>query len=175
MEHQDYLFTIAEVAAAFVGFSMVVGALSSDRPGSRLRRVVIHDVAVIGFIVMGGALAPYALAQTTLATGAVWRITSLGLLVLLAFWIPDIVSPIPGGLRVVLSGAFARQTSRGYQHRRRDNWQQPSVVECYISWAGHGIPLPGGLAFVAPHRNLAFFAGWIPIAKLTRGRQHSVP
>jgi len=85
MEHQDYLFTIAEVAAAFVGFSMVVGALSSDRPGSRLRRVVIHDVAVIGFIVMGGALAPYALAQTTLATDVVWRITSLGLLALWLF------------------------------------------------------------------------------------------
>ena len=82
MEHQDYLFTIAEVAAAFVGFSMVVGALSPDRPGWKLRLAVIHDVAVIGFIVMGGALAPYALAQTTLADGAVWRITSLGLLAL---------------------------------------------------------------------------------------------
>ena len=85
MEHQDYLFTIAEVAAAFVGFSMVVGALSPDRPGSRFRKVVIHDVAVIGFIVMGGALAPYALAQTTLATSAVWRIASLSLLALWLF------------------------------------------------------------------------------------------
>jgi hypothetical protein len=85
MEHQDYLFTIAEVAAAFVGFSMVVGALSPDRPGSRFRLVVIHDVAVIGFIVMGGALAPYALAQTTLATGVVWRIASSGLLALWLF------------------------------------------------------------------------------------------
>ncbi len=163
MEHQDYLFTIAEVAAAFVGFSMVVGALSPDRPGSRLRRVVIHDAAVIGFIVMGGALAPYALAQTTLATGA------------LAFWIPDIVSPIPGGLRIVLSEAFARQVSRGYQHRRRDNWQRPSVVECHISWAGRGNPLPGGLTYVASHCYLAFFVGWIPIARLTHGRQYSVP
>ena len=85
MEHQDYLFTIAEVAAAFVGFSMVVGAISRDGPGSRLRRVAIHDVAVIGFIVMGGALAPYTLAQTTLATGTVWRIASLSLLVLWLF------------------------------------------------------------------------------------------
>ncbi len=85
MEHQDYLFTIAQVAAAFVGFSMVVDALSPDLPGSRLRRVVLHDVAVIGFIVLGGALGPYALAQTTLATGIVWRIASLGLLALWLF------------------------------------------------------------------------------------------
>ncbi len=85
MERQDYLFTIAQVAAAFVGFSMVVDALSPDLPGSRLRRVVFHDVAVIGFIVLGGALAPYALAQTALATGIVWRVANLGLLALWLF------------------------------------------------------------------------------------------
>ena len=85
MEHQDYLFTIAQVAAAFVGFSMVVDALSPDLPGSRFRRVVLHDVAVIGFIVLGGALAPYTLAQTALGIGAVWRAASLGLLALWLF------------------------------------------------------------------------------------------
>ncbi len=175
MEHQDYLFTIAEVAAAFVGFSMVVGALSSDRPwletpkgGDSRRgrdRIYGHGRSV-GSIRTGANDAGH------------WRCLAYyqsGPTGALAFWIPDIVSPIPGGLRVVLSGAFARQTSRVYQHRRRDNWQQPSVVECRSSWAGHGIPLPGGLAFVAPHCNLAFFAGWIPIAKLTHGRRHRVP
>ena len=80
MEHQDFLFTLAEVAAAFVGFSMVVAAISPVVTGSEIRKTVIHDVALIGFIVMGGALAPYALAQTTLAADAVWRIVSLALL-----------------------------------------------------------------------------------------------
>ena len=82
MEHQEYLFTIAQIAAAFVGFSMVVWAVSPEASSSKLRMVALHDVAVIGFIVLGGALAPYVIAQMSIAIGSVWRFASLALLLL---------------------------------------------------------------------------------------------
>jgi hypothetical protein len=81
MEHQDYLLTIAEVAATFVGFSMVVGVIRPDMRSGGLRRSTMYDVALIGFFVVGGALVPYALSAHQLSPSTVWRIASLGLLV----------------------------------------------------------------------------------------------
>ncbi len=78
--HQDYLLTIAEVAAAFVGFSMVVGVLAQGASESQARRMFVRDVAEIGFYALGGALAPYALWSLGIPTGLVWRVSSLGLL-----------------------------------------------------------------------------------------------
>ena len=81
MEHNDYLLAIAEVAATFVGFSMVVGAIRPDVRSSGLRRSTMYDVALIGFFVVGGALVPYALTAHQLSPSTVWRIASLSLLV----------------------------------------------------------------------------------------------
>lgn len=81
MEHQDYLLTLAEVAAAFVGFSMLVGVIGRDSRAHDLRRSLLYDVAQIGFMVIGGALVPYALSSVPISPAATWRIASLMLLV----------------------------------------------------------------------------------------------
>lgn len=79
MEHQDFLVVLAEVAAAFVGFSMIVGALSPKTRHSALRRQFMRDVALIGFFVIGGGLFPYVLSANGLSMAATWRVASLGL------------------------------------------------------------------------------------------------
>jgi len=50
----EILVTVAEVAAAFVGFSMVVGLLSPGSPDSQQRFNAIRDVAEISLITVGG-------------------------------------------------------------------------------------------------------------------------
>ena len=67
MEHQEYLLTVAQVATGFVGFSMLVSAVTPKGEISVLRRRLLYDVAQIGFIVLGGALAPYAFSATDMA------------------------------------------------------------------------------------------------------------
>ncbi len=58
---------------------MVVGAIRPDAEGASLRRSSMFDVALIGFFVVGGSLAPYALAASGISRDALWRIASLGL------------------------------------------------------------------------------------------------
>ena len=85
MEHQDFLVILAEVATAFVGFSMIVGALSPRTRHSALRRQFMGDVALIGFFVIGGGLLPYVLYANGLSMAATWRVTSLALMLV---WLP---------------------------------------------------------------------------------------
>lgn len=43
IEHEGFLFTLAEVSATVIGFSLVVGAI---RPDAGLRRASMYDVAL---------------------------------------------------------------------------------------------------------------------------------
>ena len=81
MEHQEYLLTLAQVASAFVGFSMLISAISPRIESSDVRRSLLYDVAQIGFMVIGGSLVPYAIAATSLSVDSIWRISSVLLLV----------------------------------------------------------------------------------------------
>jgi hypothetical protein len=58
LAYRDVLLTIAQVAAAFVGFSMVVAAIQSRSSHSGARFSAIRDVAEIGLYVIAGALLP---------------------------------------------------------------------------------------------------------------------
>ena len=75
----EILVTIAEVAAAFVGFSMVVGLLSPDSPDSKQRFNAIRDVAEISLIAVGGSLVPLAAELFAVSEPTLWRACSLGL------------------------------------------------------------------------------------------------
>ena len=82
MEHQDLLVIFAEIAAAFVGFSMIVGALGRQTQHSKLRQKFMADVALIGFFVLGGSLLPVVLHANGVSIAALWRVSSLTLLIL---------------------------------------------------------------------------------------------
>jgi len=75
----EILVTVAEVAAAFVGFSMVVGVLRPESPDSDIRFSAIRDVAEIGLITVAGSLAPLAVGLFVISEPTLWRICSLGL------------------------------------------------------------------------------------------------
>lgn len=79
MEHQDYLLTFAEVAAAFAGFSAVVASFVRERETSVLRinhyrtRVMIeYSLCVVIF-----AFLPYLLYILLQSAEQAWRISSL--------------------------------------------------------------------------------------------------
>ncbi len=82
MEHQDLLVIFAEIAAAFVGFSMIVGALGRQTQHSKLRRKFMADVALIGFFVLGGSLLPIVLHANGMNLADIWRVSSLLLLIM---------------------------------------------------------------------------------------------
>ncbi len=75
----EILVTIAEVAAAFVGFSMVVGLLRPESPDAEVRFIAIRDVAEVGLIAIGGSLAPLAAGLFVVSEPVLWRVCSLGL------------------------------------------------------------------------------------------------
>ena len=74
--HQDFLFTLAQISTAFVGFSTLVRSITPDVDEHHIRQGLLQDVAVIGFIVLGGSLLPYILSQLTLSEFQIWRIAS---------------------------------------------------------------------------------------------------
>jgi hypothetical protein len=76
LDHNGLLVVIAEVAAAFVGFSMVVGLLRPSSAGAALRFYSIRDVAEISLIVVAGALLPLASQLFPVSEAATWRICS---------------------------------------------------------------------------------------------------
>ena len=81
MEREDLLFIFAEISAAFVGFSIVVGALGHQTQHSKLRQKLMADVALIGFFVLGGSLLPVVLHANGMSIAAIWRVSSLTLMI----------------------------------------------------------------------------------------------
>lgn len=77
LPHQDFLFTTAEVAAAFVGFSLVVSVFRPESPSEAVRTGSLRDVAEIGLGAIAGSFAPYALRVFELPLETVWRLSSL--------------------------------------------------------------------------------------------------
>ena len=85
--HQSFLFTIAQIATAFVGFSTVVRAITPDIDQFLIRQRLLMDVAVIGFTVVAGALLPYVIGQWNVSESTTWQVSSaLALAASLAGW-----------------------------------------------------------------------------------------
>ena len=87
--HQSFLFTIAQIATAFVGFSTVVRAITPDIDQFLIRQRLLMDVAVIGFTVVAGALLPYVIGQWNVSESTTWQVSSaLALAASLAGFVP---------------------------------------------------------------------------------------
>jgi hypothetical protein len=76
LSHSEILVTLAEVSAAFVGFSIVAGLLRPTSSDAQLRFYAIRDVAEIGLVVVGGSLAPLALQLFSVSDTLLWRLCS---------------------------------------------------------------------------------------------------
>ena len=77
LEHKDLLALIAEVSAAFVGFSMVVGVLRPEQTGEAGRMRSMRAVAETGLIAGGGAVFALVLDSLALPHRWVWRLSGL--------------------------------------------------------------------------------------------------
>jgi len=79
LPHQDFFFTTAEVAAAFVGFSLVVSVFKPESSGEAVRMGSLRDVAELGLSAIAASFLPYVLQQLGLSLDAIWRAASLAL------------------------------------------------------------------------------------------------
>lgn len=77
LPHQEFLFTTAEVAATFVGFSLVVSLIRPQSATESVRVVSLRDVAEISLVGVAASLAPYVLFQFQVSLDGLWRIASL--------------------------------------------------------------------------------------------------
>jgi len=74
LPHQEFLFTTAEVAAAFVGFSLISSIL---RPAGEIQRFLqLRGVAEVSLIVVAGSLLPYVAFQFDVQGEWLWRASS---------------------------------------------------------------------------------------------------
>ena len=73
--HASLLHTIAEVSAAFVGFSLVAGVLGAGS-ADQYRFLSIRDVAEIGLVCLAGSLLPSVLHALSFSPEAAWRLAS---------------------------------------------------------------------------------------------------
>jgi len=83
LEHTDLISLVAEVAATFIGFSLVIGLLQPEDPSAARRLQSMRAVAELALIAAGGALLALALDAFHLIPAHVWRFASA---VLLVFW-----------------------------------------------------------------------------------------
>lgn len=77
LPHQDFLFTTAEVAAAFVGFSLVVSVFRPESKSDVVRMGSLRDVAEIGLGAIAASFAPYVIFHFGVSLEAAWRLSSL--------------------------------------------------------------------------------------------------
>jgi hypothetical protein len=76
LPNQEFLFTLAEVAATFVGFSLIGGILKTGEGPARF--LLMRDVAQISLTAVAGSLLPYVLLQFGLEGETLWRFSSVG-------------------------------------------------------------------------------------------------
>lgn len=124
LAHRDVLLTLAEVAAAFVGFSMIVAALRSQPGPAGARFHSVRDVAEIGIYVVAGSLLPLLIHAFELSSAQVWRYSSA---VVLVVWL--------------LGFAFAqirfRRSEAGFAMLRA--WPFWGVASILLTGCGNGV------------------------------------
>lgn len=100
LPQEALLHTIAEVAAAFVGFSLV-GGLFSEAPREAHRLLSLRAVAFVSLLCLAGALLPSAMAGFAFDQATTWRVASTSLA---AAWIASATWGIRSDLRELRAG-----------------------------------------------------------------------
>jgi hypothetical protein len=80
--HADLLTLIAEVSAAFVGFSLIIGFLQPDQEKARIRARSMQSVAELGIIACFGALIVLVVNSFGVAPEVTWRTGGLATAIL---------------------------------------------------------------------------------------------
>lgn len=103
----EILTLIAEISAAFIGFSMVIGLLRLEGPGVVERVNAMRAVAELALIAGAGALIALLLSVFEVSDSMLWRISSGGTL---ALWLGLHTAAMrrlrSGGVRPFESGTF---------------------------------------------------------------------
>ncbi len=73
MAESDFLSLIAELAAAFMGFSLVVGLLQPDDPAADVKLAAMRGVAELALVAALAALLPLLLEMFELTSSTIWR------------------------------------------------------------------------------------------------------
>lgn len=74
MAESDFLSLIAELAAAFMGFSLVVGLLQPDDPAAGIMLAAMRGVAELALVAVLAALLPLLLEVFELMNSTIWRL-----------------------------------------------------------------------------------------------------
>jgi len=85
LPHENLLTALGEVSAAFVGFSLVVGILSSTRSGTSSQDrsfFSTRDVAELGLLAIAASFLPLTIHAYSVAAESIWQMASAGLLLL---------------------------------------------------------------------------------------------
>ena len=77
LQHTDALAVIAEVSAAFVGFSLAIGLLQPNQADAHLRRHAMHSVAELGMVSAGGAVIVLVVHAFGFSEEVTWRLGSM--------------------------------------------------------------------------------------------------
>ena len=77
LQHADVLAVMAEVSAAFIGFSLAIGLLQSNQSGAKFRREAMQSVAELAMVSCAGALAVLVVKTYGLSVKETWRIGSI--------------------------------------------------------------------------------------------------
>ena len=80
--HADLLTLIAEVSAAFVGFSLIIGFLQPDQEKARIRARSMQSVAELGIIACFGALIVLVVNSFGVVAEVTWRAGGLATAIL---------------------------------------------------------------------------------------------
>ncbi len=73
MAESDFLSLIAELAAAFMGFSLVVGLLQPDDPAAGVHLASMRGVAELALVAALTSLLPLLLERFELSSSTIWR------------------------------------------------------------------------------------------------------
>jgi hypothetical protein len=101
--HEDFLFIVAEIAAAFAGFASLVAAISrrADRTlvEQRLDFGTLQNVLMLSLLTVAFALLPNLLERQDLDTALAWRASAAAFAVVVGIYATYVLKELPGVYR----------------------------------------------------------------------------
>jgi hypothetical protein len=99
VEDGDFLFTVAEVAAAFAGFAGLVTVVARGSGSAPEHHVnLLRNMLLLALLIVLASLAPHVCARVGLSESSAWRVAGGGFLV---GWAAYVVHSVPIAYRYV--------------------------------------------------------------------------